>query len=53
VPDHLIAMNAAIEAARAGGAGRGFAVIARGIRALSARITAAADDVSRIRKKLL
>ncbi|WP_428422440.1 methyl-accepting chemotaxis protein [Methylibium sp.] len=50
---NLIAMNAAVEAARAGTAGRGFAVIANEIRALSARTTAATDDVSRIRKHLV
>ncbi|HSV70011.1 MAG TPA: PAS domain-containing protein [Methylibium sp.] len=49
---NLIAMNAAIEAARAGAAGRGFAVIAHEVRGLSNRITAATDDVSRISKKL-
>lgn len=49
----LIAMNAAVEAARAGAAGRGFAVIANEIRVLSARTTAATDDVSRIRRKLM
>lgn len=49
---NLIALNAAVEAARAGPSGRGFSVIANEIRALSARTTAATDDVSRIHQKL-
>lgn len=48
----LIAVNAAVEAARAGDAGRGFAVIAGEIRALSQRTSEATTDVMHIRQKL-
>ena len=49
---NILAMNAKIEAARAGQAGAGFAIVAEAINELSHKTKLAADDITRIVQRM-